>query len=391
MKEPSEILDALARRLDLRWRDRSAPVDAGWPHSIVLGAPPRADLERDFPRAREWALGWSRWADTRPVELVWAARNVRGTTQRIPTHVTIADAETAAHLVGHGWPERLRTARARQSNLEEQFPTADTTRAVRACADMSDVDFDLCCRAAHWFATHPVDGLTPRQVPIEGLHSKWLNTNRQLVADLAGLPTLPLVDRPVSLLITYLDPGHLASGGRHHDILTAGDVTTPAYLPGVVLLVENKDSAMFFPPVPDAIAIHSSGFAGAPLLADTDWIRNSPRILYWGDIDPAGFEIVNQIRRRGLNVATFLMDPDTYTHYERYGAWTDTAGRPLPCPPRKTLDLLTDREAALYRDLTEPTWARTRRVEQERIPLERAAAQLQDLRASYQSAHGRSD
>ena len=63
------------------------------------------------------------------------------------------------------------------------------------------------------------------------------------------------------------------------------------------------------------------------------------------------------------------MDQQAYDAYERFGAWTDEKGKPIPCSPRKPLPTLTASERALYEQITDPTWARVRRVEQERIPL----------------------
>jgi hypothetical protein len=69
------------------------------------------------------------------------------------------------------------------------------------------------CAAAAWFRVNSASGLTLRQVPIEGLHAKWLNTHRPLVTALARLDTLGLVtSHPQRVHFTYLAPGHLAAG-----------------------------------------------------------------------------------------------------------------------------------------------------------------------------------
>jgi hypothetical protein len=70
------------------------------------------------------------------------------------------------------------------------------------------------------------------------------------------------------------------------------------------------------------------------------------------------------------------MDYATYTAYEKYGAWTDDRGRPIPCARRRNLTELTAEERRLYLRITDPAWTRVRRVGQERIPLDVAAAHL---------------
>ncbi|WP_418608141.1 Wadjet anti-phage system protein JetD domain-containing protein [Georgenia sp. SUBG003] len=89
-----------------------------------------------------------------------------------------------------------------------------------------------------------------------------------------------------------------------------------------------------------------------------DWLRDAPHVLYWGDIDAAGFEIVNQYRQSGVPVRTILMDLTTYETYERFGATTDAKGNPLPVPAAKMLDTLTAHEQDVYDRLTDPAGTR---------------------------------
>ena len=98
--------------------------------------------------------------------------------------------------------------------------------------------------------------------------------------------------------------------------------------------------------------------------------------MYWGDIDAAGLSIVNDLRVAGINVDTMLMDYATYEAYEQFGAWTDEKGKPVPCSRRRKLPALTLAEQHIYQMLTDPSYKRVRRVEQERIPLRVAAEHL---------------
>jgi hypothetical protein len=227
---------------------------------------------------------------------------------------------------------------------------------------------------------HPVTlGLTPRQVPIEGLHAKWLNTRQPVIGILAGIESLGLLPRhPQRIHFTYLDPEHLAGGGRRHDSATVGDVMRPAYLPEIVLISENKDTAIHFPPVPKAVAVEGAGFGGAPAIASFDWLTAAPHLIYWGDLDPSGFEIVDRFRQAGLPVRTILMDLPSFEEYERFGTSTDARGNPLGTPVRQDLPHLNECERAVYDELTAPEWTRVRRVEQERVPLTVAVAKIRE-------------
>lgn len=377
MKTPETVLAFLAGKIADTWQHTLGGSPDGWPLRIPLGKPSKADLDTRFPDVQRWAIEWRTWADAHGLTAPDNEnRHARGTPQRLPTHVTVPDIDTAATLVGAPWPDRLARGRARWTVLCDRFPHAATPARLRAVEALTDLDFGLLCTAATWFATHDAIGRTPRQVPIEGLHGKWLNRHRGLVTALAGKDTLGLIDRPSRVHFTYLDPAHRAAGGRRHDSLTLGDTMTPAYPPTIAVITENKDTAVYFPPVPGGIAIEGNGDAAPTRLPRIPWLSTVPRLVYWGDIDADGYEIVDQFRGNGLPVTTMLMDQAAYTAYERYGAWTDDRGNPITCSPRKDLPFLTPAERQVYDALTDPAWNRTRRIEQERIPLSVALTAL---------------
>jgi hypothetical protein len=210
-------------------------------------------------------------------------------------------------------------------------------------------------------------------VPIPGLHAKWLNTSRHLIAALAERAHLGLLPaHPPRIHFTYLDPDHRSAGGRRYDSATVGDTMTPAYQPHVIVISENKDTAIHFPPLPDAISVEGEGF-GAAAFARIPWITAAPHLIYWGDLDAYGFEIVDNFRREGLSVRTILTDETAYQRYEKYGSYTDAQGRRLKHTARKPLQHLTAAERTLYERLTDPDWTGFLRIEEERIPLQIAA------------------
>ncbi|HEY4269490.1 MAG TPA: Wadjet anti-phage system protein JetD domain-containing protein [Galbitalea sp.] len=377
MKQPTDVTKEISRRLAQRWHEHEADEESIlWPHTISLGEPTKSELEADFDVARRWALGWRQWAADNKLELGWRNRNVNSTTQSLPTHVTVPDIDTAARLVGIAWTENLRVARQRFLRLKQDFPHAASPKTLRAITTLSDADFDLLCGAARWFGAHDSSGLTPRQVPVEGLHGKWLNTNIELVRQLSQRENLGLSKRPAIIRFSYLDTDHLLAGGRRHDSATIGDVVSLAYKPAVLIISENKDTAIFFPDVVKGIAIQGSGFEGVSTLARLSWVQECPAVFYWGDIDASGFEILNRLRSNGVQAESILMDRDTFESYQRFGATTDTHGNPLVRSPRKTLACLTEPESSIYHDLTDPQWQNVRRIEQERIPLQVAVAAM---------------
>jgi hypothetical protein len=371
MKTPVQVTADVERRLKTSWNTNLDPGDTDWPHTVPLGAPAKSDLERDFARYREESLAIRAWASQHRLQLTDAARLVLGTTQRIPTHITIDSAEAAARLCGPTWTARLTRGRARLTALRERGFHGDLTRVVRDVDGYSELDFDLLCSTVDWFREHGqrARGLTPRQVPVPGLQAKWLNSRHGLIAGLAGLPDLGLLPpHPARIHFTYLDPEHRAAGGRWHDSASVGDMTTPAYAPRVVIITENKDTAVGFPQVPGGISVEGAGTGGSTPTA-IGWLRDCPTVLYWGDMDADGLTILNQYRETGLAVRSILMDVLTYDTYAEFGTDYDVRGNLIKPSARRQLAKLTDLERELYDRLTDPAWTGYRRIEQERIPL----------------------
>ena len=374
MKSITGVVKDINRRLDDDWHLAAAAGEGRWPQRIsLLGELRQPALEADFDRYRRWALEWQEWEAVNPAEVERVNRSVRGTSQRLPVRVKIAD--DLCRGVGGEWPARLARGRTRHDVLTASFPGRGLAKVVRAVDGFSDVDFELLISTALWFKDHDANGLTPRQVPITGLHSKWLNTNRYIVADLAGRADLGLIaNRPSRVHFGYLDP---AWKGRRFDISTVGDEgALPAYHPSLIVICENRDTAQLFPQLPGGIAIEGDGLAAAGILSRITWITDCPQIIYWGDIDSAGYEILNSLRASGVPARSVLMDSAAYEAYEHFGTFIDHRGRPIPCSPRKDLTELAEHELAVYHQLTDPEWTRVRRIEQEKIPLADGLAQV---------------
>lgn len=396
MRTPEELLPRIRKRLDERWAatvwaqeaaqpdgDAASGTAPSWPHSLPLGTPSSAELAADFGAHVRAVHAWRDWARDNDVDLVEKSRRVAGTAHQLPTHVVVRDIESAARIAGGTWPGRIDLARTRARIISEAFPqTTNPVRALRACVRLTDVDFGIAGRVAGWFASrpHPVAALTPRQVPIEGVHAKWLGKHHDLVRNLVGLDDLNLAPgHPPRIHFTYLDPDHL-SVGRKHDSFSVGDRFDLPYEPRVVIISENKDTAVGFPPVPGGIAVEGSGSGGGTIAA-TPWIRDAPLVIYWGDMDVEGLSILHEFRTSGVPATSMLMDLATYEAYARFGTNTDKREEPIkPASPRPDR-LLCGGELELYEHLTSGE-APVLRVEQERIPLAVAAEQVACLVAT---------
>jgi hypothetical protein len=260
--------------------------------------------------------------------------------------------------------------------LFEEFPTTLTSGLLRSACALSDVDFDLARAAADWFRRHAADGLTARQVPIAGLHAKWLDRNTRLVTGLSGRQELGLVKRPSRIQFSYLDRHWLQHGNRRRDSISLDEPDqAPGYQPQVILVTENKDTALFFPQVEGGIVIEGDGNA-VTRLAKIPWIRACPTIAYWGDLDAHGLAILDLLRSTGIPAEAMLMDEATLHRYAPYASPTYADGSPLPLGTQPPTPFLSHDERRLLERITAPEWTGPRRIEQERIPLQTAHEEL---------------
>ena len=378
-KDPGDIVADLAKKLDAHLPAYAAGAVA-WNASFPVGDWNKATLEANFGKVPLRVDAWRQWAREHGIVLAFESRMVKGTAQQIVTHAVVPDVDTAARLAGGSWPAGLARARYRAGVLAGRFAhladPATLAIALNAVMDLSDVDFALACAGGAWFADEgDTSHLTPRQVPLEGTHAKWLQSHRRPLALLAGRPIVLAPGHPSRVHFTYLDPGHLADG-RKHDVHNVGDVPALPYRPRVVLVCENKDTAVNFPRVPGGVAVEGAGSA-AGVLAQVPWLVGADVVVYWGDIDADGLTILDQLRTAGVPALSMLMDAGTYARYERYGTNTDKHGKPLGPRPVEERRALGDGERKMYELLCSAAHTGPRRVEQERIPLQVAAVALE--------------
>lgn len=378
MKSPTDALADLDRRLAKVWS--AVVTGAAWDTDIRLSSSGLTGkrLAQEWDVVQPLQSQWRVWAAAagEGVEVRWRTATVHRSEQPLPSVLRVVDIHTAARLLQAGWPERLAQARARAVRLTAAFPDhPDHAGVLRATRELTDVDFDLVVRSARWFADPHEPGLTARQVPVVGMGTKWLNRRESVVRRLARLESLDLLSgRPSRIHLTYLDPV-LRGDARRYDVATVGDVDAVLYRPSVVLISENRDTAQQFPDVVGGIAIEGDG-NGPGGIPDLAWVRDCPDLVYWGDMDAKGLEILASYRARGLPVRSLFMDMRSYERWERFGVDHDHSEAPIAVRPPKEGLALEPAELELYLALCSPEWSRHRRIEQERIPLEDAAAVL---------------
>ncbi|WP_163508980.1 Wadjet anti-phage system protein JetD domain-containing protein [Fodinicola acaciae] len=380
MRTPDEILGQIRTRYEYSWRDwLTSPPDG---LSFPLAPPNAQTIARDATTVAAWLRTWRSWVETHPtIRLRTATRRTVIGPQQIYTHLDLPDANALA-AVDPETQAHWHTATRRYPRLVDLGgPREQFKPHLQAITNLSDDDFALLLRVIRWFNENPRSELTIRQVPVVGMHTKWLARHRGLVHALLRISSdqsappetaighVELTDRdldllglrplPITINVILTDPcdQHRLAGIRHLNA-PLEEIANLPLRPHQVLIVENKESALPIADLPGLIVIHSLGnYLGA--LSAIPWV-SAAQTWYWGDLDRAGFTLLSRARTRILDITSIMMDSNTLDKYISL-AVNDPTGR--VDPPDRTLTNPERETLAALRNDGNPL-----RLEQERIP-----------------------
>ncbi len=353
--------------------------DAGsgrWPLHVSLGAPTEREVADDAVAVRAWVQAWSAWPQ--PEQVHWQTRQwARLGEHRLPLAWVLAQPQQAADVVGQG--ARWRRASARHAALLAVCPglrgMPARQRVFDAMADDGDDDAARLLALLRWVRQHPDSRLRLRQLPVEGLHTKWVEERRGLMADLASAwqpgpaprdlhALLGLTAAPVRLRMRLLCPQLRQQLGGLCDIeAPLHEVAALPIAPARALIVENLETGLALPDIEGCLALMKLGHA-VGLIERLPWLHApaSPRVVYWGDIDSHGFAILNRARTALPRLESVLMDEATLL------GWRHLCTQERQPHPATSLPELTAAERAVFEGLAQGRWGHGLRLEQERLP-----------------------
>ena len=240
---------------------------------------------------------------------------------------------------------------------------------------------EVCC----YFLAQPRPERYMRELPI-AVHSKFVEENKGILSRLLGaiLPPDAVNDsetlfekrfhlRYKEALIRFrvLDEQLL-----ERYAFPVSDLSTPVSqfaslnLSGhPFVMTENEMTFLTLPMLANSFGLFGKGFA-VEALASVTWLRECP-ILYWGDLDAPGFQILSQLRGTFSNVISLMMDEATLKTFEAF-AVPGTKSKVTALPN------LTPEEVQVFDLLMEGDV----RLEQERIAHDYA---VRELRRSYEA------
>ena len=376
---PKQLLfpDDVRRLLERRFhhQHRGWLMDAGsWPLTVSIGAPSERQVREDAAGVRRWVDAWRAWRGAGSVaweERLWAHVG----RQRLPVRIGFSSASEVADAIGKR--KRWHTAATRYQQLTERWPALagnpGVSRQFDVLADYSQADFDRIVSLLAWLEENPSSGLYLRQLPIEGLHTKWIEKRTALVSDLvralrssdepADVYALCGLQRqPNRLRLRVLCPELRRSVGGLGDIEAPLDeLSNLALAPTKVIIAENLETGIALPQLPGCVAFMKLGHA-VGLLGRLEWLRTIRSSIYWGDVDTHGFVALDRARVVLPELQSVLMDEATLLANK--ALW----GEEQVQHPEIELPRLRPEERTVYDALRAQIWGERVRLEQERLP-----------------------
>ena len=346
-----------------------------FPLRLVLKGPASAEFAEHFQAVREWI---AELVVVSQIRIEWREFNHRVLgVQRVPQAIWIDDRDSALAMIGKRsdaaqFSRLLALVGSRQPALLAWF-----RRRPLQALELAD-ECERLLEVVGWIVRHPRPGIYLRQVDIAGVHSKFIENWRGVLAEWLDLVLPPeavavernggaqfaarygFLDKPARIRFRVLDAQlPMLPGAAHPDIAVDADSFAALAVPiRRVFITENETNFLAFPPLADTVVVFGAGY-GWDALSKAAWLSRCS-IHYWGDIDTHGFAILDQLRSRFHHVESFLMDRATLiAHEAQWGEEHDQVLRDLP--------RLDDAEQALFNDLRDNRLRKNLRLEQEYI------------------------
>ena len=259
------------------------------------------------------------------------------------------------------------------SRLRCEFPVLGTwlRSNIREFIGAAE-ELDGLLGVLRYLIAHPRPDCFARELPV-AVDTKFVEQNKGILRQWFDLVLPPHAIRAdedhferryglkyleTQLFLRFLDPEVQRELGFPCAVLSLPLHTVGGWpLPGNAraVIVENKVNLLTLPPLLRSVAIGGMG-DGVSLLRYVPWLARVP-IVYWGDLDSEGFEILSRLRGLFPRVQSMLMDDASLERWRSLAS--RGTGRNIPIPPH-----LREGEQAAFALCIEHDL----RIEQERVP-----------------------
>ncbi|WP_022887686.1 Wadjet anti-phage system protein JetD domain-containing protein [Agromyces italicus] len=323
-----------------------------------------AEFERDADVYAANLGDWDRYAGPGAVESVRRKAGRSGVID-VPVRIRFAGAADVAEFAGRSseWAHAAR----RVDDLRSRWPVAHLTPGLlRKVLGFSDEDWATTVATLEWTELNDPTGLFARQLPVPGADTKWVQRHWPTIVLLSksgarrnpeALGELRDIE-PMTFVRLLDDRLRQEVGGLGTFAAAPSELGNLTVTPDTVIICENLTNGRSFTDRPGTAVLAGKG-NDVVSYADLPWVR-AARVVYWGDIDTWGFQILDRFRAF-MPAQSILMDAATL-HRNR-AAWAIEKN-----PTNVTLARMEPEEAEVYDDLVAGTYGPGVRLEQERIP-----------------------
>lgn len=384
---PEDVRALVGKRYRSQHRDWLV-LPGSWPLSLSLSSLTERDVQSDAPSVREWVEAWVNWDGAGTInwsEMQWP----RIGPQRIPARLNLMSANEVAQVVSDS--ERFERAQTRYRECAARWPrllgSTVVGRHFDVFADYAEAEYRRLFDLLTWLCENPSSGKFLRQLPVHGLHTKWIESGRRgVVSDL--LDAILEQPRPGNFYdkCGLCQPPHRARlrilcpqlrslvGGLSDVEAPMIEVAQMPLTPSRAIVIENLETGLALPDIHGCVAFLRLGGA-VSTLGQVRWLGDAA-LFYWGDVDTHGFAILDRARATLGKVTSLLMDEPTLLAHRNL--WVE---EPVQHPDVELLNL-TSQERAVFQKLRSNFWGRHVRLEQERLPWSMAVAAIVDACAA---------
>ncbi len=372
----SQFRLTLAQRISRKWTALLLSTIRGdyepWSFRI---APDRKSALENFEAFEAMERDWKTAVCLDP-EIELAFRTVRwrgaGGGRQVPDRITFLTIESLFRFLSLGqftesWERGARkieeAARVLSSECAEVL-----ARDAKFLDDPSEGALERLLGVVLFLREHPRADCFVRELPAEGVDSKWLEMNEGRVCRLLSV----MLGEEISPETLYKrwglkKPPFLVAVRHGQAFLPGLDPELPVALPlealctppKALVILENLQTGLSIRSIPDDVPVVMGLGFGAARLAELDWISRVP-VFYFGDLDRHGLRILADFRKFAPQAESVLMNLKTFEEHQAFAVKDPTWNNPETAPIS-----LTDSESELYRRLQETLL----RLEQERIPM----------------------
>ena len=375
MKFPDDVKKIIMRKFT-KYHKEWLKSDNLFPIEINLDIPTEQEALRQTKNVKNWVSAWEKWQnntkqDAIVSELIWTKRCFRILgTQLVPEKLVINNELEAVSLIDK--IDEWICVVTRYNTMIEIWPELkDTlTKYYSFLAASDEENYSRLIEMLKWITNNQDSNIYPRQIPVAGIDSKWLESHKKIVSELVAIiknvdntdfyEVCGLKSPPQLIRIRVLDPTLRSLIGGLCDIsVSLEEAVNLAIKPKTVFIVENLQTGLAFQDLPGSVVIMGLGY-GVDVLEKLPWLCNA-RCIYWGDIDTHGFAILDRARKYLPSIKSILMDEATLLAHRRLCV-EEKKQHSI-----KELPRLTEEEQHVYRSLKRNVWGQNIRLEQERV------------------------